>query len=59
MTTLSGFSTEELRLEISERERVARDQYWADRIHNAKYLCSDCGMPDSNHTVDCPSDAET
>jgi hypothetical protein len=59
MTSPSQFGIEELKSEISKRKNAGIDRYWADRIRNAKYLCPDCGMPDSSHTVDCISDTES
>ena len=55
---LSAVSTDELHAEITRRQRAASDAYWARRIANAKWLCPGCGMPDSAHTRDCPTDTE-
>lgn len=56
MATLDHFTDDELRAELSSRERAAAEAYWRRRIAEAKWLCPDCGMPDSAHTLTCRSD---
>ena len=54
---LAAFSDDDLRAELARRDQERMEEYWKRQIANAKYLCSDCGMPDGWHTRDCPSDA--
>jgi len=58
MTDLTSATTDELKAEISRREREAEAAYWERAKTTAKWLCPDCGMPDSWHTRDCPSDTD-
>ena len=54
--TLAAFSDDQLHQELNRRNKVANDLYWQERIKYAKYLCLGCGMPDSWHTTNCPTD---
>lgn len=56
--TLDKISTDDLKAEIRRRQDLESTEYWAKRIREAKYLCSACGMPDSHHTHDCPTDTD-
>jgi hypothetical protein len=55
---LATLSDAELRAELFRRERLASEANWQAIIARAKYLCPDCGGPDSWHTRDCPTDTD-
>lgn len=53
---LKDCSDEQLHTEITQRRTERDAAHWARAIANARYLCPDCGAPDSWHMGDCPSD---
>jgi hypothetical protein len=55
---LALLSDNDLAQEIARRDAKKITAYWVRRAAEAKYLCPDCGGPDSSHTVDCPSDTD-
>lgn len=55
---LSMYEEEALRNELDRRKRERNAAYWAQRTKDAKWLCPDCGMPDSHHALHCPTDTD-
>jgi acetone carboxylase gamma subunit len=56
-TALAGdYTAESLRQIAARMDREASALRWEETRRTAKYLCPDCGGPDSWHTRDCPTD---
>jgi hypothetical protein len=56
--TLARFTDAELQHELWRRAELASQAQWQAAVARAKYLCPNCGGPDSWHTRDCPTDTD-
>jgi len=55
---LAAFSDDAMSGNLERRRTQASDAYWERRKVTAQPICPDCGMPDSWHASDCPSDTD-